>query len=122
MRGRITYFLGALVVIYALITNGCAKMETLPQLEIQVVDEDGANVADAYVALFNSADEWNKRINPVQVWRKTDISGKVVFVDLNEIEYFIYVRYDGKDNSLYEVTTLEPLAVNTRKTMTIHIR
>lgn len=106
----------------ALTFYGCVQVDTLPQLEIQVMDESGANVSGAYVALFDSADEWNKRENPVQVWRQTGSDGKVVFVDLKEISYYIYVRYDKKDNSLDEVSTLESLRMNQRDQIIIHIR
>ena len=45
-----------------------------------------------------------------------------MFVDLQEIEYYVYVRFDGKDNSLDDISTFEPLTVNKRKVMTVHIR
>ena len=122
MSGKNLYIIVAIALIAGLLNTGCIKIETLPQLEIQVVDETGAIVSGASVALFDSSDEWNKRINPVQVWRQTDTSGKVLFVDLKEIKYFVYVRYDGKDNSVDEVSTDVALEVNTKKVMTIHIR
>ncbi len=122
MSGKKLYIIVAIALIAGLLNTGCIKIETLPQLEIQVVDETGAIVSGASVALFDSSDEWNKRINPVQVWRQTDTSGKVLFVDLKEIKYFVYVRYDGKDNSVDEVSTDVALEVNTKKVMTIHIR
>ncbi|TSA34413.1 MAG: carboxypeptidase regulatory-like domain-containing protein [Porphyromonadaceae bacterium] len=106
----------------AFVLYSCTKVDTLPQLEIQVLDENGANISGAYVALFDSADEWNNRINPIQVWRRTDSDGKVVFVDLKEITYYVYVRFDGKDNSVGEVSTSEPLQVNQRNKIVVHVR
>ena len=122
MKSYKLHILASIALMFALMIQGCAKFETLPQLEIQVVDENGAKVPGAYVALFNSADEWAWRSNPLQVWRKTDAEGKVLFVDLREIEYFVYVRFDGKDNSMDEISTNAALALNTRKVITIHVR
>jgi hypothetical protein len=105
-----------------LLLTGCFKLDTLPQLEIQVQDETGASVSGAYAALFESMDEWNNRKNPVQVWRKTESDGKVVFIDLKEISYYIYVRFDGMDNSVGEVSTTGSLKMNQRSKIVIHIR
>ncbi len=116
------FILGYLALIIISGIQACAKFDTLPQLEIQVVDETGAYVSGAFVSLFDTADEWSKRKNPLQVWRKTDSEGKVLFTDLHEIEYFVYVRFDGKDNSLDEISTMAPLTINKRKIITIHIR
>lgn len=102
--------------------QGCIKFDTLPQLEILVLDEKGASVPGAYVALFESAGEWNSRENPVQVWRRTDSGGKVMFVDLKEITYFVYARFDGKDNSVDEISVPAPLQVNQRAKIVIHVR
>jgi hypothetical protein len=119
-RKNILLLLAAIIVVFTF--HGCVKIDTLPQLEVNVLDENGTKISGANVAIFTSLDEWNKRINPVQVWRKTDTGGKVLFIDLDEIKYFIYVRYDGKDNSLTEVSTEEALTINQRDRITIHIR
>ena len=109
-------------ICLALMLQGCVKVDSLPQLEILVVDETGACVSGAYVSLFDSSEEWSSRKNPVQVWRRTDSDGKVVFVDLKEITYYIYARFDGKDNSVGEVFTAEALQVNQRSMTVIRIR
>jgi hypothetical protein len=110
----------ALFLIGAL--AGCAGFDNLPQLEIQVLDESGKQVPGAYVGLFTSETEWNKRENPRQAWRVTDSAGKVIFADLEEIPYYIYVRFEAKDNSSDEVIVTEPLRVNHRTQVVIHIR
>lgn len=122
MTARRLHILGYLLLSLPLLSNGCFKADTLPQLEIQVVDESGTVIAGAYVGLFENSDEWAARENPLQVWRRSDSSGKVLFVDLKEIPYFIYVRFEGKDNSLNEISTPEPLQVNQRERITVHIR
>jgi hypothetical protein len=120
---RKRFFISALLAIcLASGLAGCFKVDTLPQLEILVLDETGAIVSGADVALFDSIDEWNKRENPVQVWRRTGIDGKVVFVDLKEITYYVYVRFDGKDNSLGEISTAAPLQVNYKNKIVIKVR
>lgn len=110
------------MVILALFLAGCMKFDTLPQLEIAVQDEQGAGVPGAYVGLFDSAEEWNRLVNPVQAWRRTGSDGKVLFVDLREITYYIYVRFDGKDNSLGEVSTADSLQMNQRSKIIIQVR
>jgi hypothetical protein len=122
MTGRKNIILLVASILLVFTLHGCVKVDTLPQLEIIVLDENGTKISGASAALFSSLDEWNKRINPVQVWRKTDADGKVLFIDLDEIKYFVYVRYDGKDNSLTEVSTEEALTINQRNSITIHIR
>lgn len=112
----------SMLTCFALLMSGCFKVDTLPQFEIRVVDESGKAVAGAYVALFDSADEWNRRENPVQVWRRTDSAGTVIFADLKEITYYIYARFDGKDNSVGEVFTAGPLGVNQRMIVIVRIR
>ena len=114
--------MASLAICLAFMLPGCVKVDTLPQLEILVLDEAGASISGAFVTLFDNAEEWNIRKNPVQVWRRTDSEGKVIFVDLKEITYYIYARFNGKDNSVGEVFTAEALKVNQRSMIVIHIR
>ena len=111
-----------MVLVLTLVLGGCIKVDTPAQLEISVLDETGAGVSGAYVALFDSYEEWNSRENPVQAWRQTDSAGKVIFVDLKEITYYIYARIDGKDNSIGEISTVEHLQVNRRDKIVVHVR
>jgi hypothetical protein len=110
------------VLLLVLMLPGCYKPDTLPQLELLVVDENGDRVVGAYVAIFDTSEEWNKRVNPVQVWRRTNAEGIVSFVDLREIPYYFYVRYDGKDNSTDEISTRDSLVMNQRSKITVQIR
>lgn len=113
---------GLLALLLAFMVVSCIKTETLPQLEIVVLNESGAKVTGAMVALFDNQEEWSKMKNPVQAWRMTDADGKVVFVDLKEIIYYIYVRYDGKDNIIDEISTAQPLQMNKKNIIVIHVR
>jgi hypothetical protein len=122
MRRKQWHIFGTTILMLALLFNACSKPDTLPQLEILVLDKNNAGISGATVALFDSSEEWDKRLNPVQVWRSTDTEGKVLFVDLKEITYYIYVRFDGKDNSVGEVSTTQPLQVNQRTRIVVHIR
>ena len=100
----------------------CDKPDNLPQLEIHVQGVDNQPLAGAYAALFSSYDEWVSQTNPVQVWRKADDAGRILFSDLDEIVYFVYVRSGGADNSLNEISTGHPLVVNERSVIVIHIQ
>jgi hypothetical protein len=122
MSRIIKQFLGLAILILAFSLQGCVKTDNLPQLEVLVQNESGTPVAGAYVAIFDNLDEWNKRTNPVQTWRTTNSEGKVLFTDLSEDEYFVYVRFDGKDNSLAEISTFGLLVMNQKTQIVIHIR
>jgi hypothetical protein len=122
MTGRRIYLFGFILVTLLIMFDGCKKIDTLPQLQVIVLDDLGARIPGAYVALFDSAEDWNARNNPVQVWRQSDSEGKVVFMDLKEITYYIYARYDGKDNTVDEISTMEPLRVNQRSNIMVHVR
>lgn len=100
----------------------CNKPDNLPQLEIHVLDADNQPVPGAYAALFTSYEEWISLKNPVQVWRKADAAGHILFSDLDEIIYYIYVRSGETDNSLDEISTGQSLNVNERLVVIIHIQ
>lgn len=100
----------------------CEKPANLPQLEIHVLDADNQPVSGAYAALFTSYEEWISLENPVQVWRKADPAGHILFSDLDEIPYYIYVRSGESDNSLDEISTGQSLSVNERLVVIIHIQ
>lgn len=122
MKAGKFFIIGPAVICLFLTFCSCGKIDNLPQLEVQVIDEAGSPVNGAYVALFETESEWSTRSNPLQVWRKTDAFGKVLFTDLKEIIYYVYVRYDGKDNSLDEISTVEALTLNRRTGLIIHVR
>ena len=122
MKSRRIFILGFSTLCLVLFLPACFKLDTEPQLLIRVLDEKGAGVSGAYVALFENQDEWSKRINPVQVWRRTDPEGRVIFEGLQPAIYYIYARYDGKDNSTGEIATHEALRENFRHNIIVHIR
>ena len=120
LQHRVRLFL--CISIFAGLLIGCEKPDNLPQLEIQVLDQDEKPVAGAYAALFENYEDWLARENPVQVWRRSDSGGKVLFTDLEEKSYFIYVRLSESDNSMNEISLKEPLKINNRTEIAVHIR
>jgi len=100
----------------------CERPDNLPQLEIVVLNTNLQPVEGTAVALFDSYEEWVALKNPVQVWRKTGTDGKVLFTDLQEMSYYMYARFGEQDNALDEITISEPLVINQRRTITIHIK
>ncbi|HBB92224.1 MAG TPA: hypothetical protein DC042_11025 [Bacteroidales bacterium] len=100
----------------------CEKPDNLPQLEIRILDINEQPVAGAFSALFETYEDWLARKDPVQVWRRSDSGGKILFTDLEEKIYFIYVRNSEADNSLDEISLAEPLKINYKTEVTIHIR
>jgi hypothetical protein len=102
--------------------QSCEKADNLPQLVVQVLDEQNRPVAGAYVALFKDNESWQTRENPVQVWRTSTATGYVLFTDLEESEYFIYARHGAMDNSMNEYHVEGKLEMNVRKKVLIHIQ
>ena len=111
-----------LTFVAGIFMMGCQKMDQLPQLEILVLNEAGVPVGEAAVGLFATYEEWLTLENPAQVWRSTAGNGKVIFSDLHEVSYFIYVRKGEMDNTLSEIELAEPLLRNTRMHIIIHIK
>lgn len=112
------------VIIILLLAGaaGCFRLDTDPQLEVLVLDSNELPVGGAYVAVFESEAAWVERKNPAQAWRKTDAAGKVLFTDLREMKYFVYVRSGSADNSLGEYNTFGSLQVNRVSSIIIHVR
>lgn len=92
--------------------SSCSKIDTLPQLELTVVNSTGQPVPGAIVGLFDQLDEWSMLENPVQVWRETDNKGKVLFIDLKEEIYYFYANSDTLSNIGHEIKLKEPLRLN----------
>lgn len=114
--------LALLSCLFAIVAAGCVKVDTPPQLEIQVLDAKGNPVSGAVAGLFESEQEWVRLTNPVQPWRRTGADGKVLFADLHEVTYFFYVRFNGTDNSLGEISLAEPLQRNRKHHIIVMIR
>ena len=120
IRNRVFVLLAAIWILMGVAS--CEKPDNLPQLEIHVLDLAGRPVSSAYAALFITYDEWIMQDNPVQAWRKTGIDGKVLFTDLQEISYYIYIRSGDADNTLNEIRTTGSLSANQRRILTVHIQ
>jgi hypothetical protein len=121
---KICKYIAVFLVItgLSLIGPSCEKPDNLPQLLVEVLDEQDQPVPGAFVALFKDYESWLSRENPVQVWRTTHVTGLVLFTDLAESEYFIYVRSGDKDNSMNEYHVSESLRMNVRKKVEVHIQ
>lgn len=107
--------LSAWLLLGILLFTSCEKPDNRPQLEFQVVDVQGRSIYGAYAGLFDSYEGWLSRENPVQVWRTTSNTGEVIFTDLEEKQYFFYVRYGKLDNSMGQYHLAEPLTINERR-------
>jgi len=109
-------------LLMSVFINSCIKPDSSPRLEILVLDESGDPVTNAFVSLYETIEEWGMKETPVQAWKKTDKYGKVVFVTLNEIVYYIYVVKENKDNSDGFVKTEEILKLNEIVKVKIYIK
>jgi len=99
----------------------CVKVDTPPALEITVIDQYNNAVSGALVAIFDSQEEWAMKENPVQAWKMTDANGKVMFVNLQEINYFIYAEKDNLNNIKNEIRISDIILNNQIRIIRIHI-
>lgn len=101
--------------------SACIKVDTPPAIEITVLDSFNNVVSDALVAIFDNQDEWAMRENPLQVWKKTDINGKVLFLNLQERNYYVFAEKGNLSNLKTEILTNNKLLVNQIQSLRIHI-
>ena len=103
-----------------LVMHGCSKEtvyeDTLPQLEIIVVNATGGIVSGAEVQLYLTQEDWNAEENIVAN-SMTDANGSVLFSELEERIYYFYVSKDDKDN-VQGISYFEnPLKINEIKVL-----
>lgn len=99
----------------------CIKVDTPPSLGITVIDQYNNPVKEALVTIFDSQEEWAMRENPLQAWKMTDDNGKVMFVNLQETNYFIYAEKGKLNNLKNEIKTAENLLDNQIRLIRIHV-
>lgn len=84
-----------LFIVTVLLTfSSCDKVEYVdapPQICFTVVDEGGALVEGADVNLYATYDDWYAMTNPL-CSGKTDVDGKCLFAELQEVFYFFDVE------------------------------
>jgi len=111
-RKHLLYYLQILGLMSFICLSACHKIDVEPMLEIEVHNNLGLPVAGAMVGLFNSAEEWSMKENPVQVWRQTSSNGKVVFANLLESRYYFFVEKDSLNNIGSAISTDKALIKN----------
>lgn len=109
-------------IVHIVFFASCIKPDMNPRLEISVVDTNGDPVPEAYVSLYEDIDEWGLVMNPVQVWKQTDSTGKVLFVGLNEIVYYFMIKKGELDNSEGFIVLENPLIKNELVRILVTIR
>ena len=97
------------LIILGLVLQSFAPIR-LPQLfptslEIIVRDELGNVVEGAEVRLFKTQEDYDKGQKSVKETKKTDAKGKVIFRELEAIEYFVQAEKGDLDNSSSGVKT-----------------
>ena len=117
------YFIFLIIALFTIIDlNSCVKPDDAPRLEITVYNEAGDQVEGAYVSLYENIDEWGMENNPVQVWKKTNAEGKVIFIGLREIVYYFVVKKDQMNNSGTQVCLVSKLKMNEFMKVNIDIK
>ncbi|MDE5419878.1 hypothetical protein L3049_17950 [Labilibaculum sp. DW002] len=85
------------IALIALIAfSACEKtnyVDSPPQLQFTVLDENGVLVEDASVTLFTTYDAWyNIEDSEENMIATTDSTGTCLFTDLQEVYYFFNVE------------------------------
>ena len=111
------------LIIFVLVLQSFAPVR-VPQLfptslEITVRDELGNVVEGAEVRLFKTQEDYDKEQKPVQEIKKTDAKGKVIFRELEAIEYYVQAEKGDLDNSTAGVKTNALTPKKTNKITTI---
>ncbi|MCK5821088.1 MAG: hypothetical protein KAH17_04350 [Bacteroidales bacterium] len=101
--------------------QGCIKVDTPPALELIVIDQYNNPVGEVLLALFDTQEEWAMQENPLQAWKISDANGRVMFVNLQERNYFIFAEKDKLNNLKNEITTSDILLNNQIRQIRIHI-
>lgn len=114
------YFLLASVL---LLLQACEKteyVESSPQLEFTVVQDNIVLVEGATVTLFDTRDDWETRTNEVQSLQ-TNSKGIALFEDLQEQKYYFFVEKGEMDNLSDIGATSEPLKTGQRSQVLVKI-
>lgn len=114
-------FYAVLITTIILLLNSCIMIDEPPSIEIKVVDEFNNPVDQALVGVFQNFDEWGMKENPIQAWKKTQDDGKVIFVELLKMNYYIVVEKGKLNNLRNEIRTTEALTENRITKLVIHI-
>ncbi len=101
--------------------TSCTKIDSLPMLEIEVLNVQNEPVPGVLMGLFESQEEWSMHENPLQTWRETDHNGTVRYDHLKEAVYYIYADGDSVSNVGHEIKLSEPLRLNEKRQISITI-
>ena len=113
----------ALTMGFVLLLFSCKKTEYIesnPQMIISVVSRYMVPIEGATVTLYNTEDELHFKENALDTLQ-TDVSGQVLFEDLQEQRYYFYVEKDGLDNTGDIAATWEPLQIGQRSELVVKI-
>ena len=89
------------------------------RLEITVRNELGNAEVGVSVQLFKTQENYDQGEKPVTEVKKTDAKGRVVFSDLEAIEYYVQAEKDDLDNQGAGVKTIKLVAKRTNKVTVI---
>lgn len=67
-------------------------------LTVTVIDELGNAVAGADIKIYSNRENWEKEVNPI-LQGTTDDKGIAKFKDISQINIYLLVRKDDKDNT-----------------------
>jgi hypothetical protein len=101
--------------------TSCTKIDSLPMLEIEVVNTLNEPVPGVLLGLFESQEEWSMKENPLQAWRETDVKGTARYIHLKEAIYFFHADGDSISNIGHEIKLLKPLELNENRKITITV-
>jgi len=104
--------LNLLLLLIALLLSSCAKIvDAPPQIKVWVVDEEQAPVTHVTIKLFETLEDWESDTNWI---RKAETGNEnfKVFLEMEELEYYISATKGQRSNRETGSHLTEPLQIN----------
>lgn len=119
MKKTVIYVIIASAIFYC--CSDKVSVDNKPQLELNVINQEGNAVSDAVVLLYGSHDNMINQ-DSIIYQISTNSNGAVLFTNLEEQVYHFYI-FKGNLNNKREVNKLsDPLKTNTRAKLLVTIK
>lgn len=90
-----------LLLAAIMLLGSCTKTEYIsnpPELEVYVTDNNDNSIKNANVSLFGNREDWDEKTNKIDSLL-SDSTGYVIFQNLSEKQYFVFVEKDSLTNA-----------------------
>jgi len=100
------------ILFFVLVFSSCAKIvDAPPQIKVWVVDEEQKPVTHVTIKLFETIEDWESDTNWVRKGETGNRNFKV-FLEMEELEYYISATKGQRSNRETGSYLTEPLQIN----------